>query len=230
VLATDWVGTHLAKWLGLCTFEIAILTLTADDDFELARGYKAAPGPAFASRAVEGSPWSGSEADLDLLVNSGSISRLLVFDTWVLNCDRHFHDPTGRKPNFDNVFLSSEGLPVGKRRLIAMDHGLCFIRSGDDLTPKLSNIDKIKDSNLYGLFPAFKDRLDSREIADAVSVLSTMNNDIATEMISTVPPEWEVSANARDAWAELITRRAAFVADNVEDWIEAQCPWFGEKS
>jgi hypothetical protein len=45
VLATDWVGTHLAKWFGLSTFDIAILQLDAEDDFELSRGAKAIPGP-----------------------------------------------------------------------------------------------------------------------------------------------------------------------------------------
>ena len=45
VLATDWVGTHLAKWFGLGTFDIAILQLDAEDDFELSRGAKAIPGP-----------------------------------------------------------------------------------------------------------------------------------------------------------------------------------------
>ena len=47
VLATDWVGTHLARWFGLSTFEIAILTLDDDDVFDLPRGAKAMPGPAF---------------------------------------------------------------------------------------------------------------------------------------------------------------------------------------
>lgn len=57
VLATDWVGTHLAKWFGLKTFDIAILMLDEGDVFDLPRGAKAEPGPAFASRAIAGDPW-----------------------------------------------------------------------------------------------------------------------------------------------------------------------------
>src|SRR5258708_29171525 len=52
VLATDWVGTHLARWFGLNTFEIAILTLQDDDVYDLPRGAKATPGPAFAAKAM----------------------------------------------------------------------------------------------------------------------------------------------------------------------------------
>jgi hypothetical protein len=155
VLATDWVGTHLAKWFGLSTFDIAILTLEADDVFPLPRGYTAQPGPAFAARALPGDPWGKSGLQLDLLVNPQDISGLVVFDTWTLNCDRHHHDVAVRKPNYDNVYLSSEGVEPGKRRLIAMDHGLCFIRSDEDLSAKLAHMDKVQDEHVYGFFPEF---------------------------------------------------------------------------
>lgn len=84
VLATDWVGTHLARWLGLSTFDIAVLRLKADDSFPLPRGYRAEPGPAFASRALLGESWGKSLEQLDLLVNPEDITRLVVFDTWTL--------------------------------------------------------------------------------------------------------------------------------------------------
>ena len=123
VLATDWVGTYLARWFGLSTFDIAILALDPDDAFPLPRGYTAQPGPAFATRAMPGEPWGRSGLQLELLVNPQDITRLVVFDTWTLNCDRYHYDvnpQTGRKPNYDNVYLSSEGVEPGKRRLIAM--------------------------------------------------------------------------------------------------------------
>lgn len=93
VLATDWVGTHLAKWFGLSTFDIALLNLGADDVFDLPRGAKAKPGPAFASRALPGDPWGRSGLQLDLIVNPEDITRLVVFDTWTLNCDRQLSRP-----------------------------------------------------------------------------------------------------------------------------------------
>lgn len=226
VLATDWVGTHLAKWFGLSTFDVAILTLQADDIFDLPRGAKAKPGPAFAARAMAGDPWGKSGLQLDLLVNPEDITRMIVFDTWTLNCDRHHHDLTARKPNYDNVFLSSEGVEPGKRRLIAMDHGLCFIRSGEDLTPRLAHIDKVQDEHVYGLFPEFREKLRADIIDTCASRLREMDEATAQAMIATVPTEWEVSADARKGWAELIHRRAGFVADNVRQWIEKVAPWF----
>jgi hypothetical protein len=228
VLATDWVGTHLAKWFGLSTFEIAILTLDADDAFPLPRGYTAQPGPAFAARALPGEPWGQSGLQLNVLVNPEDISRLVVFDTWTLNCDRHHHDLTARKPNPDNVYLSSEGVEAGKRRLIAMDHGLCFIRSGEDLTPKLANIGKVQDDNIYGLFPEFRERLRQSTIDDCASRLREMDKSTADAVIKSVPGEWDVSQETRNAWSELICRRGTFVADNICNWIEQAAPWFGE--
>lgn len=226
VLATDWVGTHLARWFGLSTFDIAILTLGPDDVFTLPRGHSAAPGPAFASRALRGDPWGHSGLQLDLVVNPEDITRMVVFDTWTLNCDRHHHDPTVRKPNPDNVFLSSEKVEPGKRRLIAMDHGLCFIRSGEDLAPRLRNIDKVQDDHVFGLFPQFREKLREDTLISCTSRLRAMDTATAEAMIETVPTEWEVSAEARRAWAELIYRRAGFVADNVRKWIDGVAPWF----
>jgi hypothetical protein len=159
VLATDLVGTHLAKWFGLSTFDIAIPNLDADDEFDLTRGAKAKPGPAFASWALPGDPWGKSRLQLDLLVNPEDISRLVIFDTWTLNGDRPHHNLAARKPHYDNVYLSSEGVEPGRHRLIAMDHGLCFIHSGEDLTPKLAHIDKVQDDHVFGLFPDFRGKL-----------------------------------------------------------------------
>jgi hypothetical protein len=227
VLATDWVGTHLAKWFGLSTFEIAILTLLEDDVFDLPRGAKAQPGPAFISKAMDGEPWGKSTLQVENLVNPDDVTRLVVFDTWTLNCDRHYHDLTVRKPNYDNVFLSTEGVEPGKQRLIAMDHGLCFIRTAEDLTTKLNNLDKVRDEHVYGLFPAFRDQLREPIIDQCLDKLREMDVETARAIIETVPRAWEVSQEVRQAWGELIHRRARFVAEHVRDWLNAVVPPFG---
>ncbi len=226
VLATDWVGTHLAKWFGLSTFDIAILRLDASDEFQLPRGYTAQPGPAFAARAMSGDPWGKSGLVLDVLVNRDDITRVVAFDTWTLNCDRYHYDTAARKPNFDNVYLSSESVEPGKRRLIAMDHGLCFIRSGEDLTKRLAEIGKVQDEHVFGLFPAFRDHLDQSIIESCASRLREMGAEIARAIVETVPREWDVNDEARLAWIELIYRRAGYVADNLQAWIEREVPGF----
>lgn len=219
VLATDWVGTHLARWFGLSTFDIAILTLGSDDAFPLPRGYAAQQGPAFAARAEPGAPWGRTDEELDELVNPEDITRLVMFDTWTLNCDRRHHDATVRRPNFDNVYLSTENVEPGKRRLVAMDHGLCFIRSGENLSAHLSHIYKVKEDHVYGLFPEFQKRLLESTIDMCIARLREMDEATAAAIIATVPTEWEVSAETREAWKYLIFRRAAYVADNVKAWI-----------
>lgn len=233
VLATDWVGTHLAKWFGLSTFDISLLMLTEDDEFEMPEykgsRYKSEPGPAFAARYEPGASWGRTTRELDELVNPEDITRLVVFDTWTLNCDRHHHDMNVRRPNYDNVYLRTEHTQPGKRRLIAMDQGLCFIRSGEDLTPTLSRIDKVQDEHVYGVFPEFRDRLDVAMMNRCADRLREMHPAISDAMIATVPQEWQVSDDTRSAWSELICRRAAYVADNFETQINKQVPWFGEQ-
>lgn len=224
VLATDWVGTHLAKWFGLSTFDIAIVSV--EEGFELWRGAMAKPGPAFRARAEAGDAWGGGPKELDSIVNPGDITRLVVFDTWTLNCDRHDGRPGGRTPNYGNVYLSTEAAAEGKSKLMAMDHGLCFIRSGEDLTAKLNQIDKVQEAYVHGLFPAFRDKLQEPTIEACAARLREMDAATAEAIIQTVPREWGVPQEARKAWADLIYRRAGHVADNIREWIEREVPWF----
>lgn len=59
------------------------------------------------------------------------------------------------------------------------------------------------------------------------SRLAEMSEEIATAIVATVPREWDVSSEVRRAWIELIHRRAHFVAENIETWIDKAAPWFG---
>jgi hypothetical protein len=55
VLATDWVGTHLARWFGLSTFEIAILTL---EDASSGSRTNSSGWPPTSASIFSGSPFS----------------------------------------------------------------------------------------------------------------------------------------------------------------------------
>ena len=155
-LVREWVGTSLARWFGLPTFDFAILELDEMDEIPLHDNRRAQPGPAFVTRAVEGHPWGGRAEELKLLDNPDAISRLVVFDTWTQNPDRHPPDLATRQPHRDNVFLSGEGAMPGRFRLIAMDHTECFFTPGRrDLTGHIATIDQIRDERVYGLFPEF---------------------------------------------------------------------------
>lgn len=87
VLACDWFGTQLARRFGLRTFDVAVLEIGDLDEIPL-NGSLAQPGTAFVSRAEEGITMGGHRA-LSNVENIGDIPRLVVFDTWVRNCDRY---------------------------------------------------------------------------------------------------------------------------------------------
>jgi hypothetical protein len=73
--------------------------------------------------------------------------------------------------------------------MIAMDHGLCFIRSGEDLSPKLSNLNKVRDTNIYGLFPEFRRRLRQDIIEMSLARLKGLDVSTVEEIVNSVPKE-----------------------------------------
>jgi hypothetical protein len=216
-LASEWVATHLAKWFGLPTFDVAIIMMDKNDSYPLPKGYRVEPGPAFAARAVDGHPWGGDGTELLQLINVDHITWLVIFDNWVLNCDRYPPDLEQRKPNYGNVCLAETGAR-GRLRLLAMDQTHCF-NCGRDWTPELAHDRWMKDERLYGLFPQFVSLL-RRDAAEAAAArLSEMSHDVATAVIPAISPEWQVSPAAQVAMMELVSRRAALVADRILDQL-----------
>ena len=223
-LACEWVGTQLAKWFGLSTFDFALIQVTPDDEIPFAKGGKANAGPAFITRAESGETWSGSEKQLGRLANPQDITRLVVFDTWTLNCDRHCRPPEGvdgwPRVRPDNVFLSEEA-PAGQMVLKAMDHTCCFT-CGRALTKRLGGIDRIRDERLFGLFPEFRPFRDRAQAKQAARDLRGIGRATVVQMAQTIPKEWEVGEEVQDALVDLILDRAVFVADTIEDRLWPQ--------
>ncbi len=213
-LACEWVGTQLASWLGLPTFEVALIRLDDVQRFPLGNGRQAEPGAAFVARAADGVTWDGSATLLDQLVNPEDIARLVVFDTWTLNCDRFRADPR-RRVNLGNVFLE-KAEPDADRplRLVAMDHTHCFT-CGSELTPRLGHIGQSRSREVFGLFPAFRDRVTAAAVAPALARLRQMDTPTAKRIVRSIPTEWAVSAESRLALVELIVQRARFLADHL---------------
>lgn len=214
LLACELVGTSLARWFGLSVADFAELRLTTSTCFELPRNVLTQPGPAFASRHVKGRTWGGSEAELKSLANPDDITRLVIFDTWTRNCDRYPPDLTTRKPNFANVYLADTRRP-GRSLLYAIDHTHCF-DCGRDLTVRLADIDKVRDERTYGLFPAFQPFLDTATQAWCLGMLRSLQRQDVESMVSTIPAEWEVSQEAKNALVSLIVGRAGFIADKID--------------
>jgi hypothetical protein len=196
------------------------MTIRDDDYIPLAPGGQAAPGPCFASRYEGGTTWGGTPAELANLANPTDISKLVVFDTWTLNCDRHPADVDVRKPNYDNVFLSGEG-QAERPELVAMDHGHCFT-CGSELNRRLATIDRIKDERVYGLFPGFLPYMDRSIVLGACQRLAEFPVGVAEEFVASVPREWSLGEAAAPL-VVLIADRAKFVAANLVELLTPIC-------
>lgn len=234
-LASEVVVTQLAAWFGLPTFDWSIIKVDELDEIPFFdkngnRDGLATPGPAFITRAEKGAPWGGTERELKHLVNSQDVSRLVVFDTWVLNCDRHSQPKPEvgwiRKPNRDNVFLSYQA-PDGDFLLKAMDHTHCFT-CGREWTKKLAHVDIMKDGRVFGLFPEFRDFLKRDAVSQASADLKLITSEVVTEMANQIPNEWDVTREALDALVNLVVRRASFVAETITSKIWPQGNLFSE--
>jgi len=230
-LASEWVATQLAAWFGLSTFDCAIIQLgeSAEVPFVDKAGNcvgKAAAGPAFIARAESGETWSGDEKQLKKLVNPRDVARLVVFDTWLLNCDRYsipVGNPTGKpRINRNNVFLSEEA-PQGQLLLKAMDHTHCFT-CGAHWTKTLDNIDRIQYRELFGMFPEFREFVgdDRSGVRAAAEKLRSINRGDVVKIAETIPREWDVNSGALDALVGFVVRRAAFLAEEIERIIWPQ--------
>ena len=57
----------------------------------------------------------------------------------------------------------------------------------------------------------------------AVDRLARLKEDVASTIVGTVPPEWQVDEPVRRAWQEMICRRAAFVAEKILPAIARAC-------
>jgi hypothetical protein len=219
LLACEWVATQLARRLGLPTLDFTLMDVTTDDEIPFAEGGHALPGPAFITRAERNVSWGGSVEELRRVDNPQDIGRLVVFDTWTLNCDRYHPDQTRRKPHYDNVFLSEE-TQQGKFLLKAIDHTHCFT-CGRDLSRQLANIDRVQDEQIYGLFPGFLPYLRHEDVRQAIQDLRTITQPEIAAIVGTIPTAWEVDQPSRDALVELISRRANFIAGRTESIIDS---------
>jgi hypothetical protein len=212
-LACELVGSMLADWMGLTTFDFSLIEISEDDEIPFANGDKALPGPAFISRAEQGFTWGGDAKQLRSIVNPLELTGLVVLDTWVLNEDRYA--PDGRRVNRDNVFFIKSPGKAGEVRIVAMDFTHAF-RHGQDINRRLRFIEKIRDQKIYGLFPEFRSFLNREEVKRLSEMLQKFDLTIAEEIIRVIPRAWEVDRDGRSSLATLICERAHFISEHLE--------------
>jgi hypothetical protein len=198
------------------------MALDDKDVIPLPDGGFAGPGPAFVTRAETGHKWGGDAEELELLDNPETLTRLVVFDTWTLNPDRYPPPTVQRGPHPDNVFLSEEHASAGKFRLIAMDFTECFEGSSRELSGKLARIDRIRNDEIWGLFPEFHSFIRREELEKAAARLRELDEKTVTSFLDDIPREWQFSVSAKMALKDLIRQRAGFLADIIVDKIRKQ--------
>lgn len=216
-LACEWVGSQLARWFGLPTPDFSIMELDKMDiELIKCKNGIAELGSAFCSKAIpEAYSWGGKT--LKDIANLEIISRMVVFDTWALNWDRHppIDDKCGRKPNYDNLLLSSYNAPKNRLNIFVIDYGECFSESRT-LSKKNSRIERCKSEQIYGLFPAFREFIKSEDIDPLAQKLKTVKKEEIESMVRSIPSEWEVDSRAQESLVDLIFNRADFLSNNVQ--------------
>jgi hypothetical protein len=211
-LASEWLAGNLAKWLGLRTFDFAIMQVRNGDEIEMKNGRLVQPGPAFVTRAEHGNSWGGSAEELQHLINPQDISCLIVFDTWVRNRDRFV---PGNRCHYDNVFLSSEHTQGVARELVAMDHTHVF-SNNNELTGRLHQMALTQDATIYGAFPEFHTFWSEERTVEVLHQLGTCSEAQVVPFIDQLPNEWQVDGAARVALKNFVIDRA--------HWLAAQQP------
>jgi hypothetical protein len=187
-LACELVGSLAADWLGLRTLDFAVIDVKDPEEVFLDGRVWAQRGPAFISRAEStGFTWGGDAQTISGISDREHITRLVVLDTWLRNCDRY--SPDGGRINRKNVFLVQKTQPQRILELIAMDFTHAFT-CGSDLDRGLGYIERIRDTRIFGLFPEFRQYLSRGEILRCADRLSQFDLAQAEALVALVPREW----------------------------------------
>jgi hypothetical protein len=157
--------------------------------------------------------WSGRAEDLKDLVNPEDLAALVLLDLWTLNCDRYRPDPL--RVAIRNVFLSRHLAPEGKLRLVAMDH-THILTCGRPLNQALAHIDRIQNSQRFGLFPGFLPHVTWARALAARQRLEAVAPEAINAVITRLPREWLVDAATLEALGRFLLRR--------KDWLIGTFP------
>lgn len=218
ILVCDWIGTNLAKLIGLPTFEPAILEITEIDEIYLKNGSVVVPGPSFITKEENGSSM-GTQGSLVNIENIQDVPLIVVFDTWVRNCDRYTpnYRPDGSaRENLDNLFISTVGASPGKGILKPIDHGH-ILTCGRQITTQIQHISQTQDPKIYGMFPFLREHVTIKQIGQSVDVLSKLSSAKWQNILDAIPEAWEISAEVKSAIDRFLSSRASFLIRNMHD-------------
>lgn len=224
-LACELVGTRLARWLGLATFDLALLPYDGVPEVTFGDGSRAHAGTAIALRHVVGTPWGADPEGLARVENPEAIAGLVVLDTLTLNKDRYYAHRQPVRENLGNVFLARDGAAAGRMRLIAMDHTECLRERSGMLKARIGRIDRVRDETVHGLFPAFIPHVTEAAVAPFLQRLRSLTPEEARSFTKEIPSDWEVTDAIRQAIEELLVDRARFLSTRLWPILARSCGW-----
>lgn len=225
ILACELVGTRVARWFGLPTFDFAVLHLSGEDQLHFAESEEPGTGPAYVTRAETGTTWGGNARALEAVENPDVIAGLVILDTWILNCDRYRVRGNEIRRNHRNVFLSAKSAARGRFRLVAMDHTHAFSCGAELTASKLRRIELIKSVEVFGLFPEFIGFVTPSRVEPLIAKLESFTRDQAHPLVADVPGAWGWNATLGTAMQEFLVDRAHFLAGALPDMLATSCAW-----
>ena len=218
-LICELLAAELGTWFGLKIPHFAIID-RCDIDIRMVRSDKVDVGkieaPVFYSHGVDGTPRDGSHTFLSRLENTNDVARLVVFDTWIRNIDRHDNRYGEPVSNSDNL-LYVRGKRRNKYNLVPIDHTMCFFDEPFDDVGDLKNY--TEDGCVYGYFPEFSDYINPEAVALATSDLTRLRSDFVLQCINNMPLAWKISIATKSKLHELICNRAKFVVSTIAQKI-----------
>lgn len=212
-LAAELIGTRLAEWLGLATFDVCTLHCPA---LELpgGNGYST-PGLAFTARKIPGQTWGEADEQLEAVENRADFAGLVALDTWIRNPDRYCVRAGETRANLRNVFFGHDDVADDKVKLIAMDFS-DSIRCGDaEITRRSCAIDQQRQALLFGLFPQFRRYVTEDLLRELADKLGSFPRDEARTIVDAVPGAWELPPDLRDRLVDFLRGRAVFLAEHL---------------
>lgn len=213
-LVCEFVGSSLAKWLGVQTPDFALIR--TDRNFvEMMLGHDedlAEVAYGFISRYEHSFPFTPQS--IDDIQNKDFFTRIIFLDTWIRNPDRYCCR-TGKSfsRNADNLFLVDDGRTKEPYTIKAIDHAEAF----RDFSPTFeldehfgNNV--IDDETIYGNFPEFQSHLDWDVACQVADRLSRIETSEIRDLFKCLPKTWILDAKIKKAFISFIVKRADFLS------------------
>ena len=153
--------------------------------------------------------FSGSKGILEKTRNQEVITKLIVFDTWIKNFDRFIETGQTTTENLDNLLFVPEGTGL---RMMVIDHSNAFTETTfEDGFPS----DWWMDETVSGTHPNFATFVRDDVLHKTLDEIAAINEGQLEQIVSKIPPDWELSQSSKDKLVEGLPRRAAAM----QEWL-----------